>query len=101
MLKPDVLRRHGAEEMILRKINDAGFEITAKKKIKLTAQQIKSLYAEYTKKEKTGEFKALLDFLTSAPVLILALKKNYALTEWSMMCGPDNPKQAKKTHPNR
>jgi nucleoside-diphosphate kinase len=73
------------------------FELIARKKVKLTPAQVKVLYATESTKQS---FKSLSEFMTSAPVLCLAVRRNHALTELQTLLGPENPKVAKKSHPN-
>lgn len=73
------------------------FELIARKKLQLTAPMVKTLYQADVGKPF---FKAASEFLLSGPVICLALRKALAITELNNLCGPDNPKVAKKSHPN-
>lgn len=97
LIKPDITKKGQEDAIIHRLTAEEGFELVARKKLKLTPQQVKILYAH---EQDKPYFKALLDFMTSGPVIGLALRKNFAVTQLLTVAGPTNPRTAKKTHPN-
>ncbi|XP_038644174.1 thioredoxin domain-containing protein 6 isoform X2 [Scyliorhinus canicula] len=94
IIRPDILKEK--KDDILQKIREAGFMISLQKKIVLTEKQVYEFYSEHTEKEY---FPALLQCMTSGPVLALALASRDAVERWRRLLGPNDVHQAKEELP--
>ena len=90
MIKPDATGKSytGA---ITDRILKSGFTIKAMKWTKLTKEQAGAFYAVH--KERPF-FDELVEFVTSGPVIVLALEKKNAIASWRELMGATNPAQA-------
>ncbi|XP_072336846.1 thioredoxin domain-containing protein 6 isoform X2 [Scyliorhinus torazame] len=94
IIRPDVLKEK--KDDILQKIREAGFMISLQKEVVLTEKQVYEFYSEHTQKEY---FPALLQSMTSGPVLALALASTDAVERWRRLLGPNDVNQAKEELP--
>ncbi|XP_064419268.1 thioredoxin domain-containing protein 6 [Latimeria chalumnae] len=94
IIRPELLAKKKDE--ILQKIQEAGFTIAMEKEMMLTEEQVKEFY-----KEHRGEdyFPALLQQMTSGPVLALALARKDAVAHWKYLLGPKRVAKAKEMVP--
>ncbi len=92
IIKPDATRRNliGA---ILKKIEEAGFTIIGMKMLRLSKEQAESFYAVH--KERPF-FNSLVEFMTSGPVVVLALEKENAVADLRKLMGATNPEEAEE-----
>lgn len=92
MIKPDSIKKRcaGAIWTILEK---EGFTIVRAHQMNLTSSFCEIFYQEHRKKEF---FSNLIDFITSGPVLALALKRKQACSYLRKIMGTTDPKQADK-----
>lgn len=98
IIKPDAVQKHhtGAIIDIIEK-ND--FVIARMKKLHLTKKQAQAFYAIH--KEKPF-FNELIEFMTSGPVVVMALEKENAIVDWRNLIGNvDSRKAAPGTIRNR
>ena len=90
IIKPDATERN-----LTGKINSylesAGLQIVAQKMIKLTDDQAKEFYAEH--KERPF-FNSLIEYMTSAPVVLQVLKGDGAIAKNREVMGATNPSEA-------
>nr|GMC55733.1 probable nucleoside diphosphate kinase 5 [Ipomoea batatas] len=97
MIKPDgILGNYSS--VIKETINNHGFSITQELFVQLNEDTVKSFYAEHSLK---SFFPSLIEYMTSGPVLIMALEKGNAIDDWRALIGPTDPLKAKATHPHR
>jgi nucleoside-diphosphate kinase len=90
IIKPDAVRnRHVGE--IISMIEEAGFAILAIKNLLLTKDKAREFYAVH--KDKPF-FASLVDFITSGPVILLALEREDAIRQWRNLMGATDPKNA-------
>ena len=92
IIKPDAVRDKNAGKIIDR-IEDAGFNICAMKKIKLSKAQAEGFYAVHSDKPFFG---ALTDFMSSGPCIVMCLEKENAIKDWRDFMGATNPKDAEE-----
>jgi len=92
ILKPDVIKAKNAGKIIDR-IEQEGFDIIAMKKIHLTKKQAESFYDVHKGKPF---YDGLVEFMTSGPVIVMALQKENAVQEWRNLMGATNPAQAEE-----
>ena len=90
IIKPDATKRN-----LIGKINSyleaAGLEIAAQKMAKLTKEQAEEFYAEH--KERSF-FPGLIQYMTSAPVVLQVLKGENAILKNREVMGATNPENA-------
>ncbi|XP_043931813.1 thioredoxin domain-containing protein 6-like [Protopterus annectens] len=95
IIRPELLKEKKDE--VLQQIKEAGFTIAMQKEIVLTEQQVREFYKEHTEQPY---FPALLQQMTSGPVLALALAKEDAIQHWRNLLGPADMNEAKNEAPN-
>ena len=90
IIKPDATERNltGKNNSYL---ESAGLQIVAQKMIKLTDDQAKEFYAEH--KERPF-FNSLIEYMTSAPVVLQVLKGDGAIAKNREVMGATNPSEA-------
>ena len=99
ILKPDATARNltGAVNQM---IEAAGLRIVAQKRIRMTRDQAETFYAVHKERPFFGE---LVEFMTSAPVVVQVLEGDNAITAYRDVMGATNPAEAdegtiRKTH---
>lgn len=90
MIKPDAVKA-GHTGAILDMIEKNDFEIVGMRKIRMSNQEAQALYAVHKERPFFGE---MVDFITSSPLVVLALRKNGAIQAWRDLIGATNPAQA-------
>jgi nucleoside-diphosphate kinase len=90
LLKPDTLQRSLVGEVISR-IEKRGLQIVGCKMIQLTEEKCKEHYAHISDKPF---YPALVKFMTSTPIIAIAVKGVEAVSVIRDMCGPTNAKKA-------
>jgi len=92
IIKPDATKRNITGK-INNKFEEAGLKIIAQKRIKLTKEQAKAFY--YIHKDRPF-FESLVDFMTSAPIVIQVLEGENAVTKNREIMGATNPEEARE-----
>ena len=90
ILKPDCVRKNLIGQVIS-KINEAGFKIKAMKMVRLTNESASGFYEIH--KERPF-FNDLLIYMTSGPVVPIALEKENAVEDFRKLIGATNPENA-------
>ena len=90
MIKPDAVEAKNSGK-IIDMIEHNGFEIIRLQKVIISRELAEEFYAEHEEKPFFGE---LVDFITSAPVVIMALHKENAIASWRELIGATDPKKA-------
>ena len=90
IIKPDAVRR-GATGDILRTLQERGFRIIGMKMLDITKEQAQGFYAVHASRPF---FDSLTDFMSSGPIVVLALEKENAIADLRELMGPTNPAQA-------
>ena len=90
IIKPDATRRNltGKVNAV---IEDAGLRIVAQKRIRMTRRQAETFYDIHKERPFFGE---LVDFMTSAPVVVQVLEGPGAVARYREVMGATNPAQA-------
>jgi nucleoside-diphosphate kinase len=90
IIKPDAVsaRHTGA---ILQRIESAGFQIRAMKRLHLTRAQAEGFYAVHRERPF---FAGLTTFMSSGPVVVLALEAPDAIKKWRTLMGATDPAKA-------
>jgi nucleoside-diphosphate kinase len=90
IIKPDATKRN-----ITGKINSyieaAGLKIVAQKRIKMSRQQAEKFYEIHKERPFYNE---LVEFMTSAPVIVQVLKGENAVKKYRDIMGATNPAEA-------
>ena len=92
MIKPDATQAKNSGK-IIDLIEKHGFEIMRMHKIWLTKQKAQTFYAVH--KDKPF-FQELVTFVTSKPIIIMALTKENAIKDWRKLMGSTDPAQAQE-----
>jgi len=87
LVKPDGMERRLAGEIIAR-LERRGLELRGARLLKVTKPMAREHYAEHSGKPF---FKGLVDFITSGPVLALAVSGESAISVVRAMMGATNP----------
>ena len=90
IIKPDAVAA-GSTGPIIEMIESAGFRIASMKKMRLSSEQAQGFY--YVHKERPF-FGSLVEFMTSGPVVLMALEKEGAIAAWRELMGPTDATQA-------
>lgn len=90
LIKPDAVAA-GHTGAIISRIEKEGFKIVGMKKITITRNQAEVFYGVHKARPFFGE---LVDFISSGPVVALALQKADAILAWRDLMGATNPAQA-------
>ncbi|MBS3816833.1 MAG: nucleoside-diphosphate kinase [Candidatus Thermoplasmatota archaeon] len=91
MVKPDGVQRGFIGEVVSR-LEERGLRMTAMKMMQLDREAAKEHYAEHEGKDF---YEPLLKYITSGPVVAMAVKGNSAISLVRDMVGETDPKDAK------
>ncbi len=90
IIKPDAFSsRHTGR--IIQRIEESGFQIRAIKRLLLTRQQAEGFYAVHRERPF---FAGLTGFMSSGPVVVLALEGADAIRKWRTLMGATDPAKA-------
>jgi nucleoside-diphosphate kinase len=90
IIKPDAVKS-GVTGKIIQRIEEAGFQIRAMRLRHLTKHQAEGFYAVH--KERPF-FSSLTSFMSSGPVVVLALQAPDAIKKWRALMGATDPAKA-------
>jgi nucleoside-diphosphate kinase len=90
IIKPDAVERRLAGRIIQR-IEDEGFQIRAMRRIHLSPREAEGFYAVHRERPFFGSLTA---FMSSGPVLVLALEAPDAIKKWRTLMGATDPAKA-------
>ena len=90
IIKPDAVRAKNSGKIIDR-IEKEGFNIIEMKKIHLSQKQAEDFYAVH---KGRPFFEELVTFMTSGPVVVIALEKENAIKAWRDLMGDTDPAKA-------
>lgn len=90
IIKPDAVKAKNSGK-IIDLIEQHGFDIIRMQKITLDKNQAEEFYAIH---KKRPFFKNLVTFMTSGPIIVMALQKDNAVKEWRDLMGETNPANA-------
>jgi nucleoside-diphosphate kinase len=91
MIKPDAVRAQYIGK-IIGMIEREKFDIIRMEMARIPVNKAEEFYAEHKNKPF---FRELVDFVTSGPVVLMALKRENAIQAWRELMGATNPAQAK------
>jgi nucleoside-diphosphate kinase len=90
IIKPDAVERRLAGK-ILSRIEDAGFTIRGLRMQHLTKKEAEGFYAVHRERPFFG---GLTEFMSSGPVIVLALEAPDAIRKWRNLMGATDPAKA-------
>jgi len=90
IIKPDAVERRLAGKIIQR-IEDAGFQIRAMRRVHLTKPQAEGFYAVHRERPFFGSLTA---FMSSGPVIVMVLEAADAIKTWRTLMGATDPAKA-------
>ncbi|MDD5362790.1 MAG: nucleoside-diphosphate kinase [Ignavibacteria bacterium] len=92
IIKPDAVKKN-AQGSIIQMILDAGFKMLGMKMIQLSKTQAQKFYEVHKERPFYND---LVDFMTSGPVIPVALEKNNAIADYRNLIGATDPAEAKE-----
>jgi len=90
IVKPDAVAKN-ATGAIIAMIQEAGFRILGMKMLEITKEQAKGFYAVHASKPF---FNSLTTFMSSGPIVVMALEKVNAIADLRKLMGATNPANA-------
>jgi nucleoside-diphosphate kinase len=90
IIKPNAVRT-GKTGPILAMMNEAGFDISALKMVRMSVPQAEAFYEVHRGKPF---FEGLIEFMTSGPVFVMILKHENAVQEFRKLIGNTDPAKA-------
>uniref|UniRef100_A0A8C3AMN3 Nucleoside diphosphate kinase B n=1 Tax=Cyclopterus lumpus TaxID=8103 RepID=A0A8C3AMN3_CYCLU len=94
LIRPDVARDN--REEILAQIHKSGFTVALQREMMLTEEQVRQFYFQHVEEDY---FPALLQSMTSGPVLAFALARTGAVHHWKNILGPSDVNKAREESP--
>jgi nucleoside-diphosphate kinase len=90
IIKPDAVERRLAGKIIQR-IEDAGFQIRAMRRVSLSKPQAEGFYAVH---HGRPFFASLTSFMSSGPAIVMVLEAPDAIKKWRTLMGATDPAKA-------
>src|SRR5713101_5329943 len=90
IIKPDAVERRLAGKIIQR-IEDAGFQIRAMRRLHLSRPQAEGFYAVHRERPFFG---SLTEFMSSGPAIVMVLEAPGAIKKWRTLMGATDPAKA-------
>jgi nucleoside-diphosphate kinase len=92
IIKPDAVKKNATGD-ILNTIQKHGFRIIGLKMLEITREQAEGFYAVHAGKPFFG---SLCDFMSSGPIVVMALEKENAIADLRKLMGATNPSNAEE-----
>jgi nucleoside-diphosphate kinase len=90
IIKPDAVGRRIAGRIIQR-IEDAGFQIRAMRRVSLSKADAEGFYAVHRERPFFG---SLTEFMSSGPAIVMVLEAPGAIKKWRTLMGATDPAKA-------
>ena len=90
IIKPDAVERRLAGR-IMQRIEDAGFQIRAMRRVHLSRKDAEGFYAVHRERPFFGSLTA---FMASGPALVMVLEAPDAIRKWRTLMGATDPAKA-------
>lgn len=90
MIKPDAVRKNLVGQIIT-KFTEAGFKVKAMKMTRLTKESAQGFYEVHKERPFYND---LVEFMSSGPVVALALEKENAVADYRKLIGATDPAEA-------
>jgi len=92
IIKPDAVRKNGIGD-ILEQFEKNNFRILCMKMLEISKHQAEQFYAVHANRPF---YDSLTTFMSSGPIVVLALEKENAIADLRELMGATNPAQAKE-----
>jgi nucleoside-diphosphate kinase len=92
IIKPDAVRRNAIGD-IIEQFEKNGFRILSMKMLEISKHQAEQFYAVHASRPF---YNSLTDFMSSGPIVALALEKENAIADLRELMGSTNPANAKE-----
>ncbi len=92
MIKPDAVRKNLVGQIIT-KFTEAGFKVKAMKMTRLTKESAQGFYEVHKQRPFYND---LVEFMSSGPVVALALEKENAVADYRKLIGATDPAEAEE-----
>ena len=92
IIKPDAVRKKAIGD-IIEQFEKNGFNILCMKMLEISKHQAEQFYAVHASK---AFFSSLTDFMSSGPIVALALEKENAIADLRKLMGATNPANAEE-----
>lgn len=92
IIKPDAVKKNATGD-ILNTMQASGFRIIGLKMVEITREQAEGFYAVHAGKTFFG---SLCDFMSSGPIVVIALEKENAIADLRKLMGATNPAHAEE-----
>ena len=92
IVKPDAVRKHAIGD-IIEQFEKNGFSILCMKMLEISKHQAEQFYAVHASKPFFG---SLTEFMSSGPIVALALEKDNAIADLRKLMGATNPANAEE-----
>jgi nucleoside diphosphate kinase len=96
IIKPDIVKTDRVEQLV-KVIKIHGLEVISTREVTFTPEKVAEFYKEHVSKPY---FRNLVDFLTSAPAIVLILEGPDAIIKWRTLMGPGDSEKAREMAPN-
>ncbi len=90
IIKPDAVKKN-VQGSIIQKISDSGFRILGLKMTRLSESMAGKFYEVHKERPFYGE---LVSFMSSGPVIAIALEKENAIQDYRTLIGATDPAEA-------
>ena len=92
IIKPDAVRKNAVGD-IIEQFEKNGFQILSMKMLEISKHQAEQFYAVHASK---SFFNSLTNFMSSGPIVVLALEKENAIADLRKLMGATNPANAEE-----
>ena len=92
IIKPDAVKRNAVGDIITQ-FDKHGFRVFGMKMLEINKQQAEQFYAVHSSRPF---FDSLTDFMSSGPIVVLALEKENAIADLRKLMGATNPANAEE-----
>lgn len=90
IIKPDAVRKNNVGDIVAM-IQAAGFKVLGMQLTRISAEQAGAFYAVHKERPFYGE---LVNFMSSGPIVPIALEKDNAVADWRTLIGATDPAEA-------
>jgi len=90
IIKPDAVRKNNVGDIVAM-IQAAGFKVLGMQLTRISAEQAGAFYAVHKERPFYGE---LVNFMSSGPIVPIALEKENAVADWRTLIGATDPAEA-------
>ena len=90
IIKPDAVRKNNVGAIVAM-IQAAGFKVLGMQLTRISAEQAGAFYAVHKERPFYGE---LVNFMSSGPIVPIALEKDNAVADWRALIGATDPAEA-------